>query len=427
MPNTSRRRWTSSEKLLFLAPILFVAISGVVWHRQRHSAKWLAMPAGSSLYNWQFSPDSRKLLVIDDRKGAGKSPSGTGRVLYGAILETTDLLKEVELDIPPGDLSFRAAASWSPDGSRITVGYRDGSRTNIPIKSKYRSGFASVDNGKIALWDARSGQLLKQWLYAPPQEDSTASVRFSRDAKRLLGYGIPPAIFDAASGQRLRRLGPAPPPFSRGGFVMGDFSGDESSIAVASEGRRHFEVNDLQTGQVLWRPRVKFVLELAWSKENVLGMLDLANDSPRQKRLLLWDGNTKKPLADLPGVKVSTFALNDHGPLVAVTQERPPRPIPGDTVLETLSIWNYRTGQMTWKHEFGRSIRDLKWSPDGKWLALREDMTDGGKVWVFDTSGNLVYRKRGDDSVLSMLWSPDSKWLIAYSNKNSGIEMLPFG
>jgi WD40 repeat protein len=131
----------------------------------------------------------------------------------------------------------------------------------------------------------------------------------------------------------------------------------------------------------------------------------------------LWDwqkGKERTTLAVQPGMVYSiAFAPNGHSLAVAVLEERR-RALSGG-----VNIWDVETGklQTTLRHTTNHGVSQVAFSPDGKFLAAREDsiFRAGGKVGVevalWDLANQQVCAEL-KGSVNAFAFAPDGKSVI---------------
>ncbi|RYG67387.1 hypothetical protein EON80_13665, partial [bacterium] len=206
-----RKAWSTAEKWLLLTPLVFVVLAGGLWRWQQSRPKSIELPVPAMFGALSFSPDGKRLAVMFE---APKPQGGLGSIYD--VKSGDELCQLGRLPAEPnlGGIKFAIfhAPSWSPDGSRIVAAYDDDTKgpTQIPIPPASTTGgkpvFRKNRVGKFAFWNAATGNLQGDHLYAPSHEDSNGRVAFAKDVKKLIGYGTPLSLFDAANGRRLEVL-----------------------------------------------------------------------------------------------------------------------------------------------------------------------------------------------------------------------------
>jgi WD40 repeat protein len=389
---STKRPWTRAEKSLFLTPLLLALGAGGVWWWQHISTKRIFVPDSKFIFRLHFSPDNRRFIV---------DYSGKDDFKQSAIFDVTTRSKICDLK-PPLPARETHEPNWSPDGTQIVAGYSDGSTGTVKVEINGKMEPNSI--GKIVMWNAQTGRITARWSYAPPNEDSHAEVYFSRDGRKLIGDGHPPAIFDAFSGARLRRFNASVAPTG-----MGRFNASETLLAVAGEFYERIEVREVKSNRLLWQHKVFPVSGFRWASNNVLGVVDLQNG--KETRLLLWDGNTRRPLPSPSVTEIDQMSMNDAAPLVAMTQVKGRKSPAHRGKIHNLLVWNYSSNRLEWSRKMAGALSDLDWSPDGKWLLVREENAQGHMIWIFDARGKVHFHQQTDFKLIDVLWVPDSKQL----------------
>lgn len=196
-----------------------------VWDAETYEPVTEPLKHGGALHSAAFSPDGTRLVTAADDGTARVWDVRTGKVLLavghgkgllsacfgpdggrlltagGRAARVWDAATGVRLLDLPHKFPVRFAA-YSPDGARLFT-LEDPSEKNR---------FEPVDFTKNTghLWDARTGKLVAHITVDLASDIKTRSpAAFSADGKKLItaGWGYA-SLWDAATGQRLRRLSP---------------------------------------------------------------------------------------------------------------------------------------------------------------------------------------------------------------------------
>ncbi|RYG64257.1 hypothetical protein EON80_19545, partial [bacterium] len=410
-----KRAWSRAEKLLLLSPLTIIGLAGGVWAWQKSLPQSIEFPEIDRFDSFLISPDGQKLAVFfkDQKKF----------LLTGQVYEVESGAKICDLTPPPLN-SKRIGArqpyityhskSWSPDGTRIVAAYEDETYgpNQIPVLPELRSlGQPSFRNnmvGKFAIWNASNGVLQGNYPYAPITEDSSSEVRFTKDGKKIIGYGKPPARFDANTGQRTETF--------QTNYRLGRYSAPNDELgllAIMSEDKSRLQVVDRKTKRVVWNWRGNRVARLIWG-EHVLAIIDAEQPKRNQAwikgRLILWDGKNHKLLPTPPESSATSydfphFSADGHSLLIRNTGD--PRTFrSADTAL---LLWDYRQNRVMWQYRAEGYLGIPQWSPNGQWISVVAPVTlkTNQRLLVFDRAGKLHLETsiQGDRPV----WSPDSR------------------
>jgi WD40 repeat protein len=251
-------------------------------------------------------------------------------------------------ETPPPDGYFEAAsAAWSPDGRFIAVGDLE---------------------GRLDLWDARSGKLART-LAAPGL--GVTRVAFSPDGKTLAADCADQAVhlWDPHAGRETGLLGvPAP--------------------LLENRTFNAYSVND-----VVFSPDGARLL------------------APARKDLRLWDVKTAKPVWSVPMPRntppYNRVALSPDGEMLVTGRSGetayPPNP---------LTYRDPATGKELSSVRVDAYNNSLSFSPDGRLLATADH--DGIiRLWEPSTGHELRRLKGHEGPVWSVRFSHDGKWLVS--------------
>lgn len=261
------------------------------------------------------------------------------------------------------------AVAFSPDGERLATG----------------------DDGKTAIWNVRSGELLLSLA------GEVEALAFSpRDANLAVAARDSIKIYDLAARKAVRSF-EAP-----GSVASTAFSRDGRLLALSTTDGA-VSLLDAATGEALWTARSDAEGEafaVAISADGTL--VATANEHETVK---LWDAKTGAELrifsaaGQMRGV---AFSASSHE-LVAAGIGTPS------------TLWDIRSGKEL--RRFGSDALALAVSPDGTLLATA-DLPDNVSIWELAT-GRLIETfsgHSGDDSqILSVAFSPDGRLLASAS------------
>jgi WD40 repeat protein len=279
--------------------------------------------------------------------------------------------------------------SFSPDGSRLVIGFNDG-----PIK----------------LWDINNNLLHK--TIDGFSRLSTKSSVFHPDG---INFAISndysgEILWDYNSGNLVKKYYGIP------GVACIAISSDGKMLARGSEGG--IFIDDVFTGNniIKFQTRNKEVLSLAFSPDgSILASGGSAYGINEQDSIKLWDPNTGKRIRTLSGHSYITksVAFSPDGSILA-----------SGGWDEVIKIWNSNTGQLIHTligHE--EVISSIAFSPDGAFLA--SGGWDGTiKIWNSNT-GRLIRTLSGHSyNIHSIAFSPIGTLLASCSSE--GVKLWVF-
>ena len=366
------------------------------WREGRRLAP--EIPRRSELYHASLSPDGTKVLTTAWSGYGHLYDAASGRLMQQFLQE--------------GGL---VDAAFSPDGRRVAT---------------------ACEDGNAWLWDTTDAGNHPLML---PQGNHIEGIAFSGDGRLLAaaGRGGEARVWDLSPAARaVRRL-----PGNTVEWVEFDPAGHRV-FALSTGRRRDLAVYSAQTGDLISTASLKtrlrkahfspdgnrilafgsgpdvFVFETTTGREfcAALNHGDRVRDalwSPDGKRILtaagsagawVWDATNGKPIYNLPGSNaVLAIAVSPDGSRFATAQ--------ANQTVQIRDINSCRPlgGSLT----AAGAIEEIRFSPDGRLIALASADGSGGIVEIHDaTSGKLIGTPLTHrDHVGSFEFSPDGKWV----------------
>jgi WD40 repeat protein len=312
-----------------------------------------------------FSPDGKFVLAAEDGRNDVRTysnngaqvafsslmlPDGQAYIWDGATGKLVQTLKGHEYGI--------TAAAWSPDGKRVlTADFSTGSR---------------VDGGAARIWDVASG---KPVVTLEGDRGGVRLATFSPDGKHVLllqsHASSSVEIWDAATGQVVRTLGPRPQPWR--------YSQERDARTGKLVTKRNGRVVDFPLGADKWPGHTSAVTHAAYSPDGrriVTASWD--------KTARIWDAATGQPLYVLRGhvLALQWAAFSADGKRVVTASDD-----------ETARVWDAETGSeiITLAGHKGPVLTAV-FSPDGQSVATAS-ADNTVRIWPLDPLATALSRK----------------------------------
>ncbi len=365
------------------------------------------------------------------------SPNGMHLAAAGSAgIWIYDVSIHSEVALLTGNTAPISSVAFSPDGSSIVSGYKDGSILVLDVKTGKRkqtlqtvqewvSSVAFSPDGKIiasggacqegmcpgiTLLDIQTGEQLKS--FGGPY--TTLSLCFSPDGKTLASSGDERnsniRLWDVQTGELLNTLK------KRTAF---EFYGERNVNSVVFSPNGNMIASGSGNGTIrLWNPHTgEFIKYLEGHAKSVNSVVFSPNGntliSAGEEGVCLWDVNTGEYIDEVPIHAVSA-AFSPDGKTCAIASEMGIIVRSAHTLqfLETLT--RYRGLEDEFRGKDIGSIESVTFSPDGNTI-----VSCGGNnihLWDSDTNQLLKTLIGHTESVNSVVFSPDGNTIASASD-----------
>jgi len=286
-----------------------------------------------------------------------------------------------------GHTSYVQSVAFSPDGKKIVT--------------------TSMDE-TARIWDAQSGEELKQLRYYGPGGIRTVadSAVFSPDGKKIVtasGHKIA-KIWDAESGKELQKI-----------ELESDTFYHITSAAFSPDGKKI--VTEVDNGITqLWDAESGKELQKWEGSKAIRNDVSIAIFSPCGKKMVrmrdpdvvIYDTESGKALKTFKASEVGSAAFSPDGTKIIVTKG-------SEFSGYFIQIWDAESGEVLVEMEKQRFwIRHVAFSPDGKKVvAMGNDQF--ARIWDAK-SGKLLHELRNKGPGHSAAFSPDGKRVATNGN-----------
>jgi WD40 repeat protein/predicted Ser/Thr protein kinase/type II secretory pathway pseudopilin PulG len=312
----------------------------------------LRLPPGHSAIGLQFSPDGKRLAVLqEDRSISICDVSACRETAY--LVRDRSNYHAMAFSDDGRRLAVAADSSvvsvWDPDTGRVVVGLRTHTPkvTAVALHPRGERLLTASPEGTVHQWDLRTGREVE-----PPYDRHEGQVK-------ALAYS-PDGLRVASSGQ------------------------DRSVRLWRAEGRRY---------EAVLHGHTRSVVGLAFSRDG--------------RRLASWQDDGVARLWDT-GPDATLPVLRGHTSYVYPVAYTPDgRRIASGSWDGTVRLWDAATGQsVATPLPQGGFVRALALSPDGKRLVAMGDGTDGLRVWDVASGGRMATYTTADNALWAVAYRP---------------------
>jgi WD40 repeat protein len=268
-------------------------------------------------------------------------------------------------------------------------------------------------DGSLRFWDVETGKLLRVLM---GHDGDVRSLAWSGDRKILASGSSDKTIrlWDTVEGKVTKILRG-----STGSVKHLSWSPDSQGLA-SSSGGPSVRIWSLRTGKLAGSLKAAdYVYDMAWGQTGSLAA-GISNGN-----LSLWNVRSGKPYGHYPLDQYKYKGkLRAHSIHALAWSPVNPRLMAVGFSTGTIKLW--RTGTRVFPQTMKPENKDKKgrsrigppscmeWSPNGKMLAVGDSGTYGGYVWFWNIPGGTKKLKIDDhagNSIRNITWSPDGKFV----------------
>ena len=392
--NAAKRPWKRSEKLLFLAPLLMLGVAGFAYVWQ--GARAVEVAVSGAPMEWQFSPDGRFIAVEHQIK----------YVNYLSVYDAKMGALEVDLRVPkiglPKSYAEPMRFAWASDSKSLAAGYFDlqtGTRTYSPktysTSAKKQANFIP----KLVVWNFPSGVMRGYWPAAQPSEfAATPKPQFIKGNTMIWSEALPPSLFDAKTGQRLR--------------VFGAKDEHDKWQIDANSKRELAKMRSEIASDSPLNFNADVEIETKYNSKTTIGQLE-------NKQAQLRNSKTGQFWPMPKHLYANQVSLAHRTRKVALTDWSSRRINQyGNRNMESsrLIVWDFAAGRELWRRNT-KIITGAAWSNSDRliaWVESKGEGADKEDFYVADAeTGKTLWQMSG--RISHPVWSPDDK-RIAYED-----------
>jgi WD40 repeat protein len=365
----------------------------------RRAPRVFGRPTSTLVTAWAWSPDSRKLAVLDATGAVTLLDPATGRSLEKILI---------------ANVSCPQAMAFTPDGRTLVVGLSDGRIGLFDVSTGRQSGGSMGDAGPCVSWLAFSPDgstlavangtgVVTQWDVVHRRQRGGPLIGMGANTDVAVLTADDTLITLDPQTLSVWRLGTVPPALARplmrfGRDSAGVFMSRDGSLATMSTSHAHrWILYDLRRGRVVASHAKSDVIDYtAWSPDGTkIAMATIDG------RVRLIDPTTGRTLGVLVGHHGSTTitAFSPDGRLLA-----------SGTADGTVLIWDVATRRLVGPPiQANSSLYGVAFSPDGKHLAFAG--VDGNLTIDDLKTRRAIHTYDAHVYVIRVAFSPDGKTL----------------
>ncbi|MCL4880071.1 MAG: protein kinase [Anaerolineae bacterium] len=318
----------------------------------QHVTERLYLPSDNRVYGAIWNADNALILTW--------SEDGTARIFDSASGEEKLRVGDSE--------SGAILASWSPDETRLVVGYR---------------------NGRVVVYDAVSGDLLLAF-----EEHTAALLGIQWRGTQILSWGEDglAILWDAQTGTPLTRI-------QVDSLRSAVWSPEQTTILTIGAA---LQIWDAETGEELrgLEGHVNRIHGAVWNQEGTQ-ILSYSDD----RKAIVWDAQTGEIL----------FMLEGHTDVVTSASWSPDESMIITADFGGLAIvWDAQTGEERLRIAPGAVIDGANWKSDSTQVVFYGEEA-ANLIWDVTTGDVLGNTADGSDTVYNAVWSPDEQRILTYT------------